>query len=39
LQELRATNDNPGLGYQLFYWRTRIMPLASALPTLGKAIL
>jgi predicted AAA+ superfamily ATPase len=23
LQELRATNDNLGLGYQLFHWRTR----------------
>ena len=22
-QELRATNDNYGLGYELFYWRTR----------------
>ena len=23
LQELRATNDNLGLGYELFYWHTR----------------
>jgi uncharacterized protein len=23
LQELRATNDNHGLGYDLYYWRTR----------------
>jgi len=23
LQELRATNDNHGLGYRIFYWRTR----------------
>jgi len=23
LQELRATNDNHGLGYTIFYWRTR----------------